>query len=64
MKFPIDMIWLDENYNVVTIASNVSPNTFPKTFRPSVPSRYVLEVNAGFAQKNKLSTSSQLIIKR
>ncbi|MEK6847268.1 MAG: DUF192 domain-containing protein, partial [Nanoarchaeota archaeon] len=42
MKFPIDVIWLDENYRVVDIAYYVRPDSFPKVFEPKVPAKYIL----------------------
>lgn len=47
MKFPIDMLWLDNQYRVVSSEENVSPDTYPKVFFPSAPSRYVIELSAG-----------------
>ncbi|MEX0933663.1 MAG: DUF192 domain-containing protein [Candidatus Paceibacterota bacterium] len=47
MRFPIDIIWLDEALRVVSIKENVSPDSFPEVFSPSAPALYVLEVNAG-----------------
>lgn len=50
MDFSIDIIWLDENKEVVDITADISPQTFPDTFTAKKPFRYVLEVNAGFAE--------------
>lgn len=50
MDFPIDIIWLDQNKKVVYISENISPETFPKVFKPTIKSLYVLEVNAGFVK--------------
>ncbi|HYF13289.1 MAG TPA: DUF192 domain-containing protein [Candidatus Paceibacterota bacterium] len=47
MKFPIDIIWADREGIIVTIARNVSPDTYPQSFYPSKPARYVLELPAG-----------------
>ncbi|HMO79105.1 MAG TPA: DUF192 domain-containing protein [Candidatus Paceibacterota bacterium] len=52
MFFPIDIIWIDQNMEVVHIEENVSPDTFPTVFRPSKKSLYVLETNAGFVKKH------------
>ena len=63
MSFPIDMIWLDADFNIVYIASNVSPATYPETFSPnptSEPSLYVLETNAGYAARNELTIGEPL----
>lgn len=51
MTFPIDIAWLDRNFKIIDIESDVSPSTYPNSFRPDVPARYVLEVNAGFFKK-------------
>lgn len=49
MRFPIDIIWINDSFVVVDIEENVSPSTFPKTFEPRRPARFVVEVNANFA---------------
>ena len=51
VKFPLDIIWLNHLSEVIHIEERISPDTFPKTFHPNNPSRYVLEVNAGFVDK-------------
>ena len=61
MLFSLDMIWIDENKQVVDITDNISPDTFPSSFQPSSPVRYVLEVNAGFAEKNNIKVGDNLI---
>ena len=55
MNFPIDIIWLDENLRVVHTESNVLPETFPTSFKPSHPARFVLEVNDGFVERYSVS---------
>src|SRR3990167_2025451 len=52
MQFPIDMIWIDENFRIVHIEKSVTPDSFPETFTPDAPARFVLETSAGFAKKN------------
>lgn len=54
MNFPLDLIWLDQDKKVVEITPDLSPNTYPQTFSPQTPVRYVLEVAAGTAAKNNL----------
>jgi hypothetical protein len=60
MSFPIDMIWLDSDFRIVYIAPNVSPATYPQTFSSTAPSLYVLETNAGYAQRNGLVVGQTL----
>lgn len=59
MKFPIDIIWLDETMKIVDIEKDVAPETFPESFTPKQKSKYILEVNAGFADKNFLKLGDQ-----
>ena len=46
MNFNIDILWLDDNFNVVDQRLNVSPDTYPESFTPSAPALYVLELPA------------------
>jgi uncharacterized membrane protein (UPF0127 family) len=48
--FPLDMIWIDSNKNVIQLIQNVSPSTYPETFCPDQPAKYVIELNAGTAR--------------
>jgi uncharacterized membrane protein (UPF0127 family) len=54
MRFPIDMIWLDAQKRVVTIKSNVAPDSYPQSFCPEGLSQYVVEFNAGTATERDL----------
>lgn len=49
MHFPLDIIWLNSDKQIVHIATGVEPATYPKPFASDEPARYVLEVNAGMA---------------
>jgi len=51
MNFPIDIIWLDDQFIVVDLATNVSSESFPATFKPRLPAWYVLEISAGMAEQ-------------
>lgn len=56
MNFPVDIIWINQGM-VVDIHHNVS-NEFnpdnPETYSPVKPAKYVLEVNAGFAEEHNI----------
>jgi len=58
MKFPIDVIWLDENKKITHIEENISPETYPATFFPPEKSLYIIEAYAGFAHKNDLQVGN------
>ena len=47
MKFPIDMVWIDDDHQVVWLERNVSPSTYPMSFfNREDPALYVLELKA------------------
>ncbi|MFA5996512.1 MAG: DUF192 domain-containing protein, partial [Candidatus Paceibacterota bacterium] len=43
MLMPIDIFWLDDKGQVVSMATSVTPSSYPRVFYPAVPARYVLE---------------------
>ncbi len=56
MHFPIDMVWIIDG-KIVDITANVSNEFDPRNpiyYRPKVPVKYVLEVNAGFMERHGL----------
>ncbi len=61
MHFPIDIIWLDQDKRVVTVAARVDPSSYPRSFKPDTPSLYVLELSAGKAADFGIVKSSQLV---
>jgi uncharacterized protein len=46
MKFPIDIVWIDENGEVVGVERSVSPDSYPRVFYPVENVKYVLETKA------------------
>ena len=60
MSYPIDIVWIDADKKIVQIDSNISPNTFPRTFKPITPVLYVLETSALFSEKNMLHVGDVL----
>lgn len=55
MNYPIDIFWFDANQELIHIAENISPNTYPKSFGHGFESQFVIETNAGYAQKHDIS---------
>ena len=53
---PLDIIWLDEQKKVIDIANHVLPcqQIQCPTYGPSQMSRYVLEVNADYAERHNI----------
>lgn len=63
MNFPLDIIWFDPQFTVVHIEQNATPESYPEIFRPTVLSRYVLEVNAGYVAKNTIKVGDSATFK-
>lgn len=62
MNFPIDIIWLDEDYGVVGIKELATPESYPETFYPHTPALYVLEFNAGTVARYGIEMGDQIAI--
>lgn len=67
MLFPIDIIWLAQSevegikkVKVIYIQKNAQPDSFPEAFGPDQNALYVLEVNAGFSDKNNLKIGDEV----
>ena len=63
MKFPIDMIWLNNYKTVVHIEHNVQPCTlelFCQVYKPNNNSLYVLETASGFAERHGIVEGTTL----
>lgn len=67
MLIPLDMIWINGG-NVIRIDKNIpkpspgTPDSRLKTFSAGVPVDYVLEVNAGFADQNKIKVGDSVSV--
>lgn len=58
-KFPLDLIFVDDNNRIVSFQENAKP--FDESSLPSdVPAQYVLEVNAGLAEKWSLDIGDRM----
>ena len=67
MNLHIDMIWFDDNFTVVEIAENVSPDSYDRKnplqsqfFGGNVPSQFVLETRAGWVKQNKIKIGTRV----
>jgi hypothetical protein len=59
---PLDMIFIDRNLKVVGIIKHAKPNTLtPRIVK--APSKYVIEVRAGFAKKYKIKPKTLVLFK-
>lgn len=59
-RFPIDIVWLDEERKIVHVAENVPPckaDPCP-TYEPLRRATYVIELNAGQARRDELTVGA------
>lgn len=61
MRMPLDIIWIAADGTVAHIARSVPPESYPQSFMPPTPVRYVLEVAAGFATEHGIEVGSKVI---
>jgi uncharacterized membrane protein (UPF0127 family) len=65
MRIPIDIIWVNDGI-VTKIDKNISapgegtPDSALQLYHPDAPIDYVLEVNAGFSDKNELKVGDKV----
>ena len=62
MKFPIDIVWLNEARNVVKLAARVTPDTYPQNFCPDSPAAFVIELPEGTAEQQQLQVGQSVQI--
>jgi uncharacterized protein len=62
MNFPIDIIWINSEKEVIEITENISPETYPKTFSPEKPVKYVLEVDAKWCEEKNIQIGDKLTL--
>lgn len=64
MKFPLDLVWIDENYAIVETRLDVQPckESPCPSYIPASPARYVLEVASGVAEKKGLNPGKVIAI--
>lgn len=59
MRFSIDIVWLDDSARVIFIRRAVAPDTYPATFDAQSPSRYVVELPAGYARAHAIELGNE-----
>lgn len=62
MRFPLDIIWISGDKQIVDIKTNVPPcDESCVGLEPRVPARYVLETPAGFIERNRVKIGQQAV---
>ncbi len=62
MHFPIDILWFDEQFTLIHVVENATPDSYPAIFAPPDDARFVLEINAYSAKTLGISVGQQLIL--
>jgi len=60
MFISLDMVWINADKTVAGISSDVSPSSYPDVFVSPSKVQYVLELNAGGAEKFGIATGTPL----
>ena len=63
MNFALDIIWVDENFEIIDRILNALPSSYPKTFTPSGPARYVIELPANTLDRDGFLIGKKIIIR-
>lgn len=66
MRFPLDMVWIGEDKRVAGVTAGVQPQPGAsdgqlRRVSPAVAVRYVLEINAGAAARQRIEMGTQLM---
>lgn len=62
MLFPIDVLWIDAVGRIVHIEKSLQPGSFPKTYFPQIPARFVLEVGALFTEVHGVHVGDRIAL--
>jgi uncharacterized membrane protein (UPF0127 family) len=62
MRFSLDILYADSTGKIVTLFENLSPDTYPKAFRPTVPAQYVLELPAGYVAAHSIAVGDKIVL--
>ena len=61
MRFSLDMLWLNDNKEIVYMIENVTSDTYPKSFCGPQSARYVIEVNKDIIKAADLHVGQRLM---
>jgi uncharacterized membrane protein (UPF0127 family) len=62
MNYPLDILWVAEEGEIVHIEENVSPDSFPESFSSPTPAWFVVEANAGFVASNTIAIGDEVVL--
>ncbi|MBI1936316.1 DUF192 domain-containing protein [Candidatus Woesearchaeota archaeon] len=60
---PLDIIFINKDWKIIDIKNAVPCKEDPcRLYHSSLPAKYVLEVNAGFAQRNDIEPGDKIVL--
>jgi uncharacterized membrane protein (UPF0127 family) len=62
MNFPIDIVWINSDNEVIGVEDSLSPDTYPKPFFPIEAVKYVLELPAGYSSQHGIKAGSPFLL--
>ena len=60
--FPIDIIWITSEKRITHIEEGVRPESFPKVYISEEPAQFVLEIPAGYTQRNNIKVGDEVVL--
>ncbi len=63
MLYPIDILWLSEDLKILHIVEYADPSSYPTIFTPAQKAMYVIEVPAGFVDREDLQIGQSVHIR-
>lgn len=62
MKFAIDILWINDQGQIVDLKKEILPETYPEVFLPKEISSFVIELPAGFSDKHDIKIGDSIEI--
>ena len=62
-QLPLDMIFVNKNLDIVTIRKNTTPFS-DQSYSSTKPAMYVIEVNAGYCDRNNIKVGDKIVWRR
>ena len=62
MRFAIDVVWIDQDKEVLGVTRDLRPDTYPTLFSAPAPIMYALEVNSGWVDRQRIQMGDAVFL--
>lgn len=62
MKIPIDVLWINDEGEVIHLEQDMRPESYPSIYRSKRPALYVLELSSGAVHRLNIKIGTKLAI--